>query len=244
MNREIVLQCQSAVVKIDPLGLTISGEVRTEEFRNIGMLLQKLQDMLMWAKADWLASGEVRQDFGLMAAADMLGIKYQTAKNLAHIARAWPRDKRLPDLSFTHHAELASLSEQERQYFVEIIRQRKLTIAELRTLLKSHSKTFMGQIISHREMPLPRSFDTWFEEYAEARGIDLQDRVKWYDDFKAAFIAGVLRGIQIAEATVSATLRPAMPVEVVKQLKDEMKALMEDNVNRYLLAVGRASSSS
>lgn len=97
--------------EITETGLTLPENLPYDEWREIGRQLQRAERSLMWWIGDWWAYGE--HTYGsrkeLVESEGLSGASYKTCKNAASICREFERSRRRDLLSFTHHAEVASL---------------------------------------------------------------------------------------------------------------------------------------
>jgi hypothetical protein len=66
-----------------------------------------------WCLGDWIAHGQERFRERYRDAARKAGLEYQTLRNYAWVSRKIPQERRCPELSFQHHAEVASLDAEE-----------------------------------------------------------------------------------------------------------------------------------
>jgi hypothetical protein len=84
-----------------------------EEWAEIGRRIATITDSAAWWIGDWLAFGRRFYPGRYKAALAMTGLDYQTLRNYAWIASRFPPSRRDDRVSFGHHAELASLPDDE-----------------------------------------------------------------------------------------------------------------------------------
>jgi hypothetical protein len=76
-----------------------------------GPKLFRIVDSSAWCLGDWLVYGQDKYDDRYRTAIDEAGLDYQTLRNYAWIARKFEISRRRENLSFQHHAEVASLDD-------------------------------------------------------------------------------------------------------------------------------------
>jgi hypothetical protein len=93
-------------------GLVLPEDLTFEECRDIGLALGRDGTRHNWEVGDWWAF--VEHHYGkrtaIVEADDWTGPAFQTCANLARVARAFETSRRREALSFSHHAELASVT--------------------------------------------------------------------------------------------------------------------------------------
>jgi hypothetical protein len=95
------------------VGLSFPEDLRYEEWEDAGLRLVRIADSTAWCLGDWLILGENKFSDRYRRAADSVGLDYQTLRNYAWVARKFQISRRHPDLSFQHHAEVASMDSEE-----------------------------------------------------------------------------------------------------------------------------------
>ncbi|MGE7388927.1 LmbU family transcriptional regulator [Streptomyces sp. NPDC004126] len=89
------------------------------DWRKIGDRLFAAADSSAWWLGDWLIYGQSAYPDRYRRAVEETDLDYQTLRNYAWVARRFAPARRRPALSFQHHAELASLPEQEQNYWMD-----------------------------------------------------------------------------------------------------------------------------
>ena len=124
----------------------IRGELRTnayipseamdfEEWQKTGDLLTTFQKSINWWVGDWLLHGEKTWPDKFSQAVYLTGKSDVTLRNAAWVSRVFPPDERHPDLSYSHHFEVASVkSEEERRWLLNEAVEKDLSSAQLRKL--------------------------------------------------------------------------------------------------------------
>lgn len=101
------------------VGLQVSRALSFEEWNRIGKQLSLIADSSAWWLGDWLVYGEIHFARRYQQAIARTSLEYQTLRNYAWVARRFPMSRRRDELSFQHHAEVASLPEREQDEWLE-----------------------------------------------------------------------------------------------------------------------------
>jgi hypothetical protein len=92
------------------LALDLPSSQTFEEWVEVGRSLASANKVLQWWIGDWWGSGSHRYgERAKVAAEGIFGRDFGSLRNLASVARAFETSRRRDTLSFTHHAEVASL---------------------------------------------------------------------------------------------------------------------------------------
>jgi hypothetical protein len=80
------------------------------EWREIGIALGQVERTLPWKIGDWWTFGHrYGHRKAIVTAKDWIGVSYASCMNAARVCRRFPTSRRREDLSFDHHAVVASL---------------------------------------------------------------------------------------------------------------------------------------
>jgi hypothetical protein len=109
--------CENAVV-MPRTGLELSGGISFDKWVLIGRMLSAVSASAAWCLGDWLVFGEKAYNGRYRDAIEQTSLDYQTLRNYAWVARRFPLSRRRETLSFGHHAEVASLSEPEQNFWL------------------------------------------------------------------------------------------------------------------------------
>ena len=124
----------------------IRGELKTnayipsvgmkfEEWERTGNLLTTFQKSINWWVGDWLLHGERTWPDKFSQAVYLTGKSDVTLRNSAWVSNVFPPDERHPDLSYSHHFEVASVkSPEERKWLLNEAAENDLSSAQLRKL--------------------------------------------------------------------------------------------------------------
>ena len=114
-------------------GLIIPQSLSLNAWEKIGRELAALCDSSAWWLADWLIYGETAYSGRYREIIEQTGLSYQTLRNYAWVARRFEQSRRRENLSFAHHAEVASLEPAEQDYWLRRAEEQKWSRNRLRT---------------------------------------------------------------------------------------------------------------
>ena len=157
------------------VGLHIPTALPFDEWELAGRRLSGILDSSCWWLGDWLVYGKDqyadRYQRGIAAA----GLRYQTLRNYAWVARRFPFGRRRAALTFQHHAELASLPADEQDKWLDRAEQGNWTTKQLRNaiqLARQQAARAQGsaEIESMKRLTVPGSRVEWWYKAAEQSG--------------------------------------------------------------------------
>ncbi|WP_394816232.1 LmbU family transcriptional regulator [Streptomyces mooreae] len=99
--------------------LELTSGISLDDWQKIGKQLFVAADSSAWWLGDWLIYGRTMYPDRYQRAIEETHLDYQTLRNYAWVARRFAPPRRRPALSFQHHAELASLPENEQEYWLD-----------------------------------------------------------------------------------------------------------------------------
>ncbi|WP_406120425.1 LmbU family transcriptional regulator [Streptomyces canus] len=104
---------------IPKTGLEFPRNMPFARWLDVGRHLAGAASSSAWCLGDWLNYGEVSYNGRYREAIEQSSLDYQTLRNYAWVTRKFERHRRRENLSFGHHAEVASLSEPEQNYWLQ-----------------------------------------------------------------------------------------------------------------------------
>ncbi len=110
-------QSQGAAI-LPRTGLNLPSSLSFENWLRIGEVLSTVRTSSAWCLGDWLIYGEMAYTGRYRDAIKQTSLDYQTLRNYAWVARRFSLSRRRDALSFGHHAEVASLSEPEQDFWL------------------------------------------------------------------------------------------------------------------------------
>lgn len=117
-------------------GLTLPDSLQFEDWERVGLLLDYIGQAHQWWRGDWLRFGE--RKYGEMyaqALGDPSGPAYQTLANEVYVASRVEFSRRRENLKWSHHAEVAPLSPDEQDEWLDRAEAEHMTQKELRTAI-------------------------------------------------------------------------------------------------------------
>lgn len=170
---------REGVVLTTRVGLQIPTGLDFDAWEHAGRQLAGIVDSSAWWLGDWLVYGKDnyadRYERGIRAA----GLKYQTLRNYAWVSRRFDLDRRRSQLSFQHHAEVASLPVEEQDRWLEIAARENLTTRQLRTAIQNERDADPNgspRPAEVRQLAVPSNRVKAWRKAAELTGFELE---KW-----------------------------------------------------------------
>jgi hypothetical protein len=99
--------------EVSPTGLQLREGLSVAEWQAVGRSLGKFISGGLWWIGDWCDYGEGRYGATYAAALAETGLSYQTVAKASYVARRFEFFRRRKNLSWSHHAEVASLEPPE-----------------------------------------------------------------------------------------------------------------------------------
>jgi hypothetical protein len=118
------------------VSLSLPSVMTLASWKSIGKEIALISDASTWWLGDWLVYGQKRYPDRYRKAIAETGLDYQTLRNYAWIARKFPAPRRHQNLSLQHHAEVAALSEEEQDLWLERAERERWSKGELRRKLR------------------------------------------------------------------------------------------------------------
>jgi hypothetical protein len=97
-----------------------------------GKRLVAVRSASSWWIGDWMRYGNAHYGEKYGAASLATGYDRQTLMNLAYVASRFPVERRRANVSWSHHAELAALTEAEQEAWLDRIERDRLSVRSLR----------------------------------------------------------------------------------------------------------------
>lgn len=105
-------------VSVQGSGLVFARRLPFRQWEKIGQQILGVANSSTWWTADWLAYGEHTFGDRYREAMQKTSLNYQTLRNYVWVARRFDLSRRRDNLSFGHHAEVASLEHAEQDYWL------------------------------------------------------------------------------------------------------------------------------
>jgi len=112
-------------------------DIPFSSWQSIGRQLHLIHDSSAWWLADWLLYGETAFPDRYRKAITETSLDYQTLRNYAWVARKFVYSRRRDKLSFQHHAEVASLSPEQQDFWLDECERLNWSRNELRRQIRT-----------------------------------------------------------------------------------------------------------
>ncbi|MFD6157264.1 LmbU family transcriptional regulator [Nocardia sp. NPDC060256] len=126
------------------VGAHIPEKLTFEMWERAGQHLSVVVDSSTWCLGDWLVYGKRHFPDRYEVAVRAAGLRYQTLRNYAWVARRFPLEQRRTGLSFQHHAEVASLPVDEQNLWLDEAERLMWTTKQLRTQIRNRQTLANG----------------------------------------------------------------------------------------------------
>lgn len=117
-------------------GLFLPPDLPWDQYESIGAFLGELHKSAAFLIGDWLQYGEFTYGHKYAQAAEVTGLSEQTCANYQSVANRVPPSRRRVGVSYTKHAEVASLPPNDQRHWLKVAAEEGLTRAELRERLR------------------------------------------------------------------------------------------------------------
>ncbi|WP_205571144.1 LmbU family transcriptional regulator [Streptomyces sporangiiformans] len=158
------------------VGLQLPDVLTFEEWERAGRQLAGVLDSSSWWLGDWLTYGKDHYSDRYQQGIQTAGLRYQTLRNYAWVARRFDVGRRRARLTFQHHAEVASLPVAEQDEWLSRAEELSWTTKQLRSALREArggggAKSENAAAV--RQLAVPRDrFERWLKA-AECSGADV-----------------------------------------------------------------------
>lgn len=119
-------------ISMTPTAWAVAGDMSLLEWSQSGRRLGIIGRGTGWWIGDWVNYGNARFGERYVRAARITGYDVQTLMNMVYVASHFEPSRRRPNLSFSHHAELAALPTDEQDYWLERAEAERLSVRCLR----------------------------------------------------------------------------------------------------------------
>lgn len=115
-----------------PIALALPDDLTADQWLDLGRDLASQKRTLDWLVGDWLNVGMERFPEQLELALPQISDDAKAVMKIGRIAAAFSPDQRYADLSFAHHAHVATLPAQEAKALLERARREHINARQLR----------------------------------------------------------------------------------------------------------------
>ena len=157
------------------VGLQIPTGLSFEDWERAGRQLSGIVDSSAWWLGDWLVFGKKNYSDRYQLAIRGAGLRYQTLRNYAWVARRFDLSRRRSKLTFQHHAEVASLPVEEQDWLLDQAERELWTTKQLRGAIRDGrsddpDRRVLTTVSSRIEVPNNR-VGVW-RKAADCAGVD------------------------------------------------------------------------
>jgi hypothetical protein len=152
--------------RLHSTGLHIPADLELDKWAVIGEQLAQIGSGVQWALGDWWAYGHHKYgERKAVTAAKKIPYEFGTLMNFGCIARGFETSRRREALSFSHHAEVASLKPAEQTKMLDRAIDRNWSVADLRKALRDKAGNSRGD--DRGPEATAADLEWWLEEDAQ-----------------------------------------------------------------------------
>lgn len=142
---------------ITPMGLQVNGKPTFDEWYAFGHQLKGIRSALQWAIGDWINLGEDCAEWGdkYTQAMNDFDFDFGYLRNMASIARQFPRHARVTNLSWSHHQAVAVLPKPEQKKVLAKAAKQNLSREDVRVEVKAIKLKLNPPVTPPVPPPLP-----------------------------------------------------------------------------------------
>jgi hypothetical protein len=118
-------------------GMRFDPLMPIDRWKAVGARLAAYSDAASWWLGDWMAFGQAKYGRRYKEGIALTGLEYQTLRNYATIARRFDVSRRRDNLSFQHHAEVCSLSDDDQERWLDVADRHGWSKTELRRRVRA-----------------------------------------------------------------------------------------------------------
>ncbi len=126
----------AARARITPVAWLAHVELTVEEWRAQGTRLGSASRSTNWWLGDWVRFGANHHGQKYEVASAVTGYDEQTLMNMVYVASRFQISRRREILSWSHHAELAALDQDEQEFWLDRTAAERLSVRGLRRELR------------------------------------------------------------------------------------------------------------
>jgi hypothetical protein len=153
----------TVAASITPTAYVIDGDVPFAEWVQHGRRLGVIGRSAGWWIGDWLSYGNTRYGDRYSRASRITGYDAQTLMNMVYVTSRFEPSRRHPGLSWSHHAEVAALPQEEQDRWLARAETDRLSVRCLREEIRRERRAIaareQGQLPETTGEPEPVSAD-------------------------------------------------------------------------------------
>jgi hypothetical protein len=160
------------------VGLRIPSALPFDSWQLAGAQIARVVNSSAWCLGDWLVYGQERYADRYRTAIEAVGLDYQTLRNYAWVTRRFDFPRRRQQLTFQHHAEVASLAVQLQDEWLDRAERKGWSRNELRLAVRDARQRVSSSTAASTLLPRVRvtadRIDRW-RAAAEQSEHDFED---------------------------------------------------------------------
>lgn len=125
-----------AKARLTPVSWEASGRLDLADWVAVGRRLGSMGRGIGWWIGDWINYGNAAYGERYVPASRVTGYDVQTLANMAYVASRFETSRRREVLSWSHHAELSALEEDEQEAWLDRVERDRLSVRCLRIELR------------------------------------------------------------------------------------------------------------
>lgn len=164
-------------VRMSGVGLQIPAGLSFEDWAKTGRQLSGIIDSSAWWLGDWLVFGKTHYSDCYQLAIQRAGLRYQTLRNYAWVARRFDLSRRRAKLTFQHHAEVASFPVDEQERLLDRAESEVWTTKQLRNAIRQGRDEGLearGAASANSRIDVPRGRVGMWQRAADCAGVDFE----------------------------------------------------------------------
>ena len=117
--------------RLNQTGIEATSSYGVEDLINLGAYLQPMGSAIQWWYADWYRYLEGKEADRALEMGVKLGYTPGAIKKWSWVAEVFPPERRRANLSYTHHRQVAALSEKEQDRLLELAERKEMSVQTL-----------------------------------------------------------------------------------------------------------------
>jgi hypothetical protein len=134
------LRSQDRSAELTRVGWTPGAELDLAEWSAVGRRFGEIGRCSQWWLGDWILYGNARFGERYSRAVKLTGYDAQSLMNMVYVASRFDVYRRRENLSWSHHASLASLDHDRQEHWLSRAESERLSVADLRVELRGERR--------------------------------------------------------------------------------------------------------
>jgi hypothetical protein len=134
----------SVTAELTRVGWAPSGDLGIAEWSAVGRRFGEISRCSQWWLGDWINYGNSKFGERYSRAVKLTGYDVQSLMNMVYVASRFEIYRRRENLSWSHHATLASLERDGQEYWLARAIADRLSVSDLRVELRNHRRALEG----------------------------------------------------------------------------------------------------